>query len=92
MKCKEQNCGRPVYALGLCQTHHRQLRTEGTTRPIRPYRKRSPGTVKFAGLRVTPGCARTINRYAQKRGLSLGAAITEVLEDWNKRRKGGSRG
>jgi len=34
------------------------------------------------GLRVTPECADTIREYARSKGISVGAAIAEVLEDW----------
>ena len=43
--CIVPDCGRPPYARGLCQTHHRQKTTTGKVREIRPYRKRTPGTV-----------------------------------------------
>ncbi|HLL54319.1 MAG TPA: hypothetical protein VK447_12265 [Myxococcaceae bacterium] len=80
-ECIAPDCGRPAYARGFCQTHHRQLMTTGKVKPIRPYRKRSTGTVKFAGLRLTHHCAQTVKAYAKKRGLSQGAAIAEILED-----------
>ena len=81
-ECVAPHCGRPSYARGLCQTHHRQLITTGKVKPIRPYRKRSPGTVKFAGLRLTSMCVETVEAYAAERGISHGAAIAEILEDW----------
>ncbi len=80
-ECIHPGCGRKSYARGLCQAHHRQLLTTGKLKPIRPYRKRSPETVKFAGLRVTRHCARTVRAYAKRRGISYGAAIAEILED-----------
>ena len=80
--CAAEGCGRPAYARGLCQTHHRQMTTTGKLKPIRPYRKRSPGTVKLSGLRLTPQCADQIQRYADKMGISLGAAIAFILEEW----------
>ena len=80
--CSVEGCGRPAYARGLCQTHHRQMITTGTLKPIRPYRKRSPGTVKFSGLRLSPECAKLIQDYAVRRGVSQGAAIAFILEEW----------
>jgi hypothetical protein len=69
----------------MCQTHHRQWVTSGRTWPIRPYRRRAPNTVKFAGLRLTPTSARAIARYAEARGLSHSAAIAQLLEQWTGR-------
>jgi hypothetical protein len=51
-------------------------------REIRPYRKRSAGTVKYAGLRLTPECVAKVAARARRKGLSEGAAIAEVLEEW----------
>jgi hypothetical protein len=80
--CAAEGCGRPAYARGLCQTHHRQMTTTGKLRPIRPYRKRSPGTVKIGGLRLSPQCADQVQGYAEEKGISLGAAIAFILEEW----------
>ncbi len=80
--CSAPECGRDSYSRGLCQTHRRQLMTTGVLKRIRPYRKRSAGTVKFAGLRLTPFCAEKVTAYAKERDLSEGAAIAEILEDW----------
>jgi len=87
--CKVAECGRRAYARSLCQTHHRQLLTLGKTTRIRPYRERSPGTVKFAGLRLTPACVEVVKAYAKERELSRGAAIAGILEDWTASRRGG---
>lgn len=84
--CVVADCGRPRNAHGYCQTHGRQMRDTGRIRPIRPYRSRSAGTTKFAGLRLTPGCAQAIKRHAKTHNLSHGAAITTVLERWAKSR------
>ncbi len=81
-RCDVPECGRDLYARGLCQTHDRQLRTTGKLKPIRPYRKRRAGTVKFSGLRLTPHCVERVRAYAKERGLSWGAAIAEILEGW----------
>ena len=86
-KCHVGGCGRGQYARGLCQTHHRQFKTTGKMTSIRPYRERRPGTVKLAGLRLTPSCAETLKRTAKERDISYGALIAEVVEGWNKRRK-----
>jgi hypothetical protein len=83
--CALDECGRKKYANGLCQTHDRQLRSTGTVAPIRPYRRREPGTVKFSGLRLTPGCAEVIQRQAKERNLSFGAVIAGILEHWYSR-------
>ena len=79
--CNVPDCGRRAYAKGRCQTHHQHVRTKGTPRPIHPYRTRVPGTVKFAGLRLSPQCAEQLQRLSQQRGLSMGAAIADVLQD-----------
>jgi len=80
--CGEPDCGRPSYARGLCQTHHRQLITTGKTKPIRPYRRRTAGTVKFSGLRLSERCAELLGHAARRKGLSQNAVIAEVLEAW----------
>jgi len=81
--CIVPDCGRPPYARGLCQTHHRQKTTTGKLHEIRPYRKRTPGTVKVAGLRLSPHCADTVRAHAARTGLSLGATIAQILETWH---------
>ncbi len=81
--CKAPGCGRPAYARGCCQTHHRQLLTWGKLKPIRRYRERTPGTVKFGGLRLSPTCAELVAREAEEKGLSLSAAIAAILEAWH---------
>jgi hypothetical protein len=80
--CSVPDCGRPAKARGLCQTHYRQMLTECRVRPVHRYRKRTPGTVKFAGLRLSPGCARKLKKWADDQGLSVGAIIADILEDW----------
>ena len=80
--CSVEACGRPSYARGLCQTHHRQMLTTGKLKPIRAYRRRSPGTVKFAGLRLTPLCVEQVESYAERHEISPGAAIAAILEEW----------
>jgi hypothetical protein len=80
--CVAPDCDRPTYARGLCQTHHRQFRALGELGPIRPYRERTPGTGKLSGLRLSPRCIELIEQKAQREGLSVGAAIAGILEEW----------
>jgi len=89
--CREARCGRRIYARGLCQTHHRQLINTGKVGSIRPYRPRSLETVKFAGLRLTSNCADRLEAYAEDRGIARGAAIADILELWNEKRRRESR-
>ncbi len=84
--CTVEECGRRVSARGLCQTHHRQMQLDGKVKPIRRYRRRRAGTVKFSGLRLTPHCVAVVKAYARRRGISAGAAIAEILEEWNAER------
>jgi hypothetical protein len=81
--CTVEGCGRPEAAKGLCQTHRRHVAVLGHPRPIRSYRERTSGTVKFAGLRLSPGCVRKVRRFADARGLSPNAAVQEILEAWH---------
>ena len=85
--CEVPDCGRPGYAQKHCQTHYRQFLLTGTVHSIRPYRPRTPGTVKFAGLRLSPGVAAAIKRIASKKRISHGAAIAYVLERWHADRR-----
>lgn len=90
--CTIPDCGRPAYVRGLCQTHHRQMLTTGTTKPIRRYRPRSSGTVKFSGLRLSEACAELLDQRAKQSGCSLGATIADILERWHlAREKSGTR-
>jgi hypothetical protein len=59
----------------------------GLLKPIRPYRKRSPGTDKLAGLRLSPDCAELVRRKAEDEGLSLSGAIAGILEEWLAQKK-----
>ena len=83
--CEFQGCGRPLYARRLCQTHHRQLLSGEPLGPVRPYRARTPGTQKFAGLRLSSGCVESLKEHAGERELSFGAVISELLERWYQR-------
>jgi hypothetical protein len=38
--------------------------------------------VKFAGLRLTRGCAEKVDAYATEQGIALGDAIARILEEW----------
>jgi hypothetical protein len=80
--CRVSGCGRPAYAHRYCATHRRQILKKGRTRPIRPYRRRVPGTVKVAGLRLSREAAQGILREAAQRQVSLGAAIASAVESW----------
>jgi len=62
--CAIPECGRPVSARGLCQTHYRQVRTDGESKSIRPYRKRRSGTRKLQGLSISTECADAIESRA----------------------------
>jgi hypothetical protein len=66
----------------MCQTHNRQLLIHGELKPIRPYRRRRDGTVKFSGLRLSPECAGALDQAARSQGTSRGAVIADVLESW----------
>jgi len=81
--CKVKGCGRKEYARGYCQTHHRQFLKTGKVTAIRPYRERHPGTEKFAGLRLKKLLVDTLKALAKEKGLSNGATIAYVLEEWN---------
>jgi hypothetical protein len=81
--CEVTGCDRYVAAHGMCQTHRKQFLTTGTTRPIRHYRTRTEGNVRLSSFKVSSLCAEQVKRQAHERGLSIGAAITEILEGWN---------
>jgi hypothetical protein len=81
-KCGVPECGRRVHARRLCQTHWMMSRRGERLKEIRPYRQRSVGTLKFAGLRLTPRCARRISDRAGERQVSVRGTICEILEEW----------
>jgi hypothetical protein len=60
------------------------MRKTGKAQPIRPNRRRTVPTIKFAGLTLTPECAARVREYADKLGLALGGAISEIVEGWMK--------
>jgi len=78
--CTFPKCDRSRYSRDYCQTHSRQFLTTGKLKPVRHYRPRTPGTVKFAGLRLSPECAARLDELAEQRGHSVGATIADVLE------------
>jgi len=80
-RCKVRGCSRAGSYQGRCQTHHRQWLLTGRTRPIRPYRDRTPGTVKVAGLRLSSSAARHVQQFAREEGVSLSAAVASIVED-----------
>ncbi len=79
-RCRVEGCARPLYCRGLCQTHYRQQRTTGKTTEIRPYRKRHPGTVKVAGVRLSKKAAKAVRRYSRRRKVSPSAALAALVE------------
>jgi len=81
--CEVKDCGRPHYARGYCQTHHRQVLKTGKVSAIRPYRARNSGNEKFAGLRLSPGTVDALIVIAKRERISYGAAIAKTLEEWN---------
>lgn len=85
--CSVEGCGRPVRSRGLCQTHYKQVRKFGKTKPIKSKRPPREHTVRFAGLSLTPETADTLSRESKRRGIAPNALITDILEDWAKKRK-----
>ncbi|HLL53036.1 MAG TPA: hypothetical protein VK447_05780 [Myxococcaceae bacterium] len=81
-ECSVTGCGRKVQAGGLCQTHRKQLRKRGAVRPIRQHRPRRRGTIKLSGVTVSGDGADTLRRYAREDGLTVHAAMTDILEEW----------
>jgi len=80
--CSVADCGRKVQARELCQTHRKQLRKHGAVRPIRHYRPPRRGTLKLSGVTVSYDCADKITQYATASGLTVNAAMTNILEEW----------
>lgn len=85
--CSEEGCDRPVRSKGLCQTHYKQMRKFGRTRPIKAKRAPREHTVRFAGLSLTPEAAEVLTREAKRRKIAANALITDILEEWARRRK-----
>lgn len=86
MTCKLTGCTRPVYAGGLCQTHHRQKKEGRRYTSIRPYDKRLEGSVKYGTLRLSPECAALVAAFAKEHTLTPTAAIAKLLEEWGRSR------
>ena len=82
-----EGCGRPIRARGLCQTHYKQVRKLGRTRPIKAKRAPREDTVRYAGFTLTSLAASLLEAEAVRRGLAPNALITDILEAWAKRRK-----
>jgi len=90
--CVVEGCGRPARARGLCQTHYKHMRKHGETRQINPKRQGRDGTVRYAGLSLTSGCASAIDAVAKTQGVAPNAVITDIIEGWAKRQKPPPRG
>jgi hypothetical protein len=88
--CAVEGCDRPSRARGLCQTHYKHVRKYGKARPINPKRQGRDGTVRYAGLSLTRGCAGSIEGVARRKGIAPNAVITDIIEDWARRQQ--SRG
>lgn len=78
--CAFPGCDRRIESQNLCQGHYRQSRLGQQLRPIRPYRRRGPETVKLGGLRLTPDCADLVESHAREKEFSIGGAIADLLE------------
>jgi len=84
--CSVEGCERPVRSKGLCQTHYKQMRKYGKLRPIKAKRAPREDTVRFSGLSVTERTADILSREAKRRNVAPNALITDILEEWTKRR------
>jgi hypothetical protein len=71
----------------LCQTHYKQVRKTGRTRPIKAKRAPRENTVRFAGLSVTEATAAVLTREAKRRNVAPNALITDILEEWMRKRR-----
>ena len=80
--CSVPECGRKALAGRLCQTHRKQLRKHGAVRPIRRHRSPRRGTIKHSGVTLSADCAGMIERYAAANGLTVHAAMTDIIEEW----------
>ncbi|HLL55962.1 MAG TPA: hypothetical protein VK447_20540 [Myxococcaceae bacterium] len=81
--CNVPECGRPLYARGMCQTHSRQQRVHGRVREITRHRPRRKGAVKVTGgLSLSPDAAGVVKQAAQDRGLTVYQLVTDILEEW----------
>jgi hypothetical protein len=84
--CKVPDCGRPVRARGLCQSHHKQDCKFGQVWELERRQPRRKGTVRLSGLSVTREAADKVRRVASERGFTPNHLITDILEDWAKRK------
>ena len=85
--CNVEGCGRPLRSKGFCQTHYKQMRKHGRIRPIKAKRAPRADTVRFSGLSVTEQAAELLAREAKRRNIAANALITDILEDWMRRRR-----
>jgi hypothetical protein len=90
--CSFPGCGRPVRAVGLCQTHWKQHKKGKELRPVR--RKQPPrmGTRRLSGLSLSALCAAEIEREAKESNATLTATITDIIEAWARSTLARSRG
>jgi hypothetical protein len=79
-RCTASGCSRLATQDGRCQTHRRQSGSTGTARPSRRHQELKEATVKLAGFRLSPKTAECVRRYARERGLSVGAAVVDIVE------------
>jgi hypothetical protein len=80
--CGFPACGRPMRAMGLCQTHYKHQRRGEELKPIGPRRAKRKGTRRYAGLSLTEHCVSVIKKRAQRGKWAVNAVITDILEDW----------
>ena len=71
----------------MCQTHYKHKRKYGKVLPIKIKRPPRESTVKFAGLSITPEAADCLKRESKRRRVTANALITDIIEDWTRRRR-----
>ncbi len=86
--CGFPGCGRPVRATGLCQTHYKQQLRRQKLKPIAGKRAKREGTVRYGGLSLTEQCVSVMRARAKRESLAANAIITDILENWARRRQG----
>ena len=80
--CGFAGCGRPVRAVGLCQTHYKQQLRGEELMPLALKRAKREGTRRYAGLSLTEECVSVIKERAKRLSLTANAIITDILEKW----------
>ncbi len=85
--CTVPGCGRPLRAMGLCQTHYKHKRKHGKLLPIKVKRPPREVTVKYAGLSLTPEAADVLKRESRRLNIAPNALITDIVEAWTRRRR-----